>query len=134
VLNAWRIGVDSGGTLTDVRLFDEASGAVAVWNVCLTDGFRDLLEIGRQKRPDLYNLAEAFAAASRPRTATGRHHGHPPRHEKHVEPHLNLMIELQHSQGGLLAAHHLFAPRRPDIRPRLMVGCKQPTLRLGRSP
>src|SRR5580692_11531331 len=106
---AWRIGVDSGGTFTDVCLFDEKSGRVAVWKVSSTpadpsqavaqgvgeglaqigvtagevsyfghgttvatnaliqhrgariglitsDGFRDLLEIGRQKRPDLYDL------------------------------------------------------------------------------
>jgi N-methylhydantoinase A len=106
---AWRIGVDSGGTFTDVCLFDEASGRIAVWKVSSTPadpsnavargveeglaeigvpagdvsyfghgttvatnaliqhrgaltglitsaGFRDLLEIGRQKRPDLYDL------------------------------------------------------------------------------
>ncbi|MGE4045170.1 MAG: hydantoinase/oxoprolinase family protein, partial [Acetobacteraceae bacterium] len=106
---AWRIGVDSGGTFTDVCLFDDETGAVAVWKVAstpddpsrgiaqgveegigrvgaapvqvgyfghgttvatnaliqhrgvrtgliTTDGFRDLLEIGRQKRPDLYDL------------------------------------------------------------------------------
>jgi N-methylhydantoinase A len=106
---AWRIGVDSGGTFTDVCLFDDETGAVAVWKVAstpddpsrgiaagvaeaieragasaggvayfghgttvstnaliqhkgartgliTTDGFRDLLEIGRQKRPDLYDI------------------------------------------------------------------------------
>ena len=106
---AWRVGVDSGGTFTDVCLFDDESGRVAVWKVnstpddpsrgiaqgveeglawvgaaagevayfghgttvatnaliqhrgartglITTDGFRDLLEIGRQKRPDLYDL------------------------------------------------------------------------------
>lgn len=106
---AWRIGIDSGGTFTDVCLFDDASGQVAVWKVpstpddpsraiahgtregtervgarpgevvyfghgttvgtnaliqhrgvktglVTTDGFRDLIEIGRQKRPDLYDL------------------------------------------------------------------------------
>ena len=110
----WRVGVDSGGTFTDVCLFDEASGRIEVWKVSstpddpsrgiaqgveegmtehgegagtdpaaaiaylghgttvatnalithrgakvgllTTDGFRDLLEIGRQKRPDLYDL------------------------------------------------------------------------------
>ncbi len=105
----WRIGVDSGGTFTDVCLFDDASGRVAVWKVSstpsdpsdgiargveeglhdvgavaadidyfghgttvatnaliqhrgvktgliTTGGFRDLLEIGRQKRPDLYDM------------------------------------------------------------------------------
>jgi N-methylhydantoinase A len=106
---AWRVGVDSGGTFTDVCLFDDTTGRVEVWKVSstpddpsrgiltgvtealrrvgatpdqiawfghgttvstnaliqqrgartgliTTDGFRDLLEIGRQKRPDLYDL------------------------------------------------------------------------------
>src|SRR3978361_1220658 len=105
----WRIGVDSGGTFTDICLFDDTSGRVEVWKVpstpddpsrgiaggvaegggrvdatpaaigyfghgttvatnaliqhrgvrtglITTDGFRDLLEIGRQKRPDLYDM------------------------------------------------------------------------------
>jgi len=105
----WRIGVDSGGTFTDVCLFDEDSGEVVTWKVSstpddpsrgitqgvaeglqqvsasaaevsflghgttvatnaliqgrgvktgliTTEGFRDLLEIGRQKRPHLYDL------------------------------------------------------------------------------
>lgn len=110
----WRVGVDSGGTFTDVCLFDEDEGRVEVWKVSSTpddpsrgiaqgvdegirlvvpdqgekagaavsyfghgttvatnaliqhrgvatglvtsDGFRDLLEIGRQKRPDLYDM------------------------------------------------------------------------------
>jgi N-methylhydantoinase A len=106
---AWRIGIDSGGTFTDVCLFDDSTGRVEVWKVpstpddpsrgiaegaaqgldrvgarpadvgyfghgttvatnaliqhrgvktglITTEGFRDLLEIGRQKRPDLYDL------------------------------------------------------------------------------
>jgi len=106
---AWRIGVDSGGTFTDVCMFDDASGRVQIWKVpstpadpslgiangvteglgtvgaqaqdigflghgttvatnalielrgvktglVVTDGFRDLLEIGRQKRPSLYDM------------------------------------------------------------------------------
>ncbi|WP_112663568.1 hydantoinase/oxoprolinase family protein [Microvirga flavescens] len=106
---AWRIGVDSGGTFTDVCLFNDATGEVVIWKVSstpddpsrgitqgideglkrvdgaasdvtfvghgttvatnaliqrrgvrtgliTTEGFRDLLEIGRQKRPDLYDL------------------------------------------------------------------------------
>ena len=106
---AWRVGVDSGGTFTDLCLFEEDSGRVEVWKVTstpddpsrgiadgvtesvqrvgaglpeigyfghgttvatnaliqlrgvrtgliTTDGFRDLLEIGRQKRPDLYDM------------------------------------------------------------------------------
>lgn len=106
---AWRIGVDSGGTFTDICLFEEETGRLEVWKVpstpadpslaisggafealarcgataaeiaffghgttvatnaliqlsgvatglVTTDGFRDLLEIGRQKRPDLYDI------------------------------------------------------------------------------
>ncbi|MBO0905004.1 hydantoinase/oxoprolinase family protein [Jiella sonneratiae] len=110
---SWRVGVDSGGTFTDVCMFDEATGDIRVWKVSstpddpsrgifegvtegmrecagavdapgaaisylghgttvatnalithrgarigliTTEGFRDLLEIGRQKRPDLYDL------------------------------------------------------------------------------
>ncbi len=106
---SWRVGVDSGGTFTDICLFDEDTGRIEVWKVpstpddpsrgiaqgvqegvsrvdavpaavgyfghgttvatntliqhrgvktglITTEGFRDLLEIGRQKRPDLYDL------------------------------------------------------------------------------
>ena len=107
---AWRVGVDSGGTFTDVCLFDDDdrpcrglegqfhAGRSVAWHrhgrrrgdragrcarrrtiawfghgttvatnaliqhrgartgLITTDGFRDLLEIGRQKRPDLYDL------------------------------------------------------------------------------
>lgn len=106
---AWRIGVDSGGTFTDICLFDDASGRMEIWKVpstphdpseaisagveqglvnseiavgdvayfghgttvgtnaliqhkgaatglITTEGFRDLLEIGRQKRPSLYDI------------------------------------------------------------------------------
>jgi N-methylhydantoinase A len=113
---AWRIGIDSGGTFTDICLFEEESGRVAVWKVAsipsdpscavakgiaealaqvaaqasevcyfghgttvatnaliqhrgaptgliTSDGFRDLLEIGRQKRPDLYDLQADKPAA-----------------------------------------------------------------------
>jgi N-methylhydantoinase A len=114
VTQRWRVGVDSGGTFTDVCLFDEEQGKVEVWKVpstpddpsrgiaqgveeslrrvapgagarpasqvayfghgttvatnaliqhrgvktglITTEGFRDLLEIGRQKRPDLYDI------------------------------------------------------------------------------
>ena len=33
---AWRIGIDSGGTFTDICLFEEESGRVAVWKVSST--------------------------------------------------------------------------------------------------
>jgi N-methylhydantoinase A len=110
----WRVGVDSGGTFTDICLFEDDEGRIEVWKVSstpddpsrgiaqgveegmrrvqpdagaqpaaavsyfghgttvatnaliqhrgaatgllTTQGFRDLLEIGRQKRPDLYDL------------------------------------------------------------------------------
>lgn len=108
-MSTWRVGVDSGGTFTDVCLLEEESGRLAVWKVPSTpddpsvaisggarealdrfagdsalvvffghgttvatnaliqrrgariglitsEGFRDLLEIGRQRRPDLYDL------------------------------------------------------------------------------
>jgi N-methylhydantoinase A len=104
-----RIGVDSGGTFTDIALYDETTGTVAVWKVSstpddpsraiadgvrqaidelgfagarvdyfghgttvatnaviqrrgartgliTTEGFRDVLEIGRQTRPSQFNL------------------------------------------------------------------------------
>src|SRR5215471_13035778 len=113
-MSRWRVSVDSGGTFTDICLFDESEGRVEVWKVpstpddpsrgiaqgvdeslrrvasnpgaqpaasvsyfghgttvatnaliqhrgvrtglVTTEGFRDLLEIGRQKRPDLYDF------------------------------------------------------------------------------
>ncbi|WP_246107382.1 hydantoinase/oxoprolinase family protein [Puniceibacterium confluentis] len=118
----WRVGVDSGGTFTDVCMFNQNTGRIAVWKVSstpddpsrgiaqgveegmdacgadnaaaaisylghgttvatnalitqrgarvgllTTEGFRDLLEIGRQKRPDLYDLF-----ASKPPTLVPR--------------------------------------------------------------
>ena len=33
---AWRIGVDSAGTFTDICLFDEDGGHIAVWKVSST--------------------------------------------------------------------------------------------------
>ncbi len=108
-MSSWRIGVDSGGTFTDVCLFNAGTGRVQVWKtpstpadpslaiadgvregletcggeaaavaylghgttvatnaliqgrgarvgLITTEGFGDLLEIGRQKRPSLYDL------------------------------------------------------------------------------
>ena len=105
----WRVGVDSGGTFTDVCLFNNETGQLDIWKVpstpddpsrgialgvaeglatvaatpdavtflghgttvatnalielrgvktglLVTDGFRDLLEIGRQKRPSLCDM------------------------------------------------------------------------------
>ena len=109
-MGRWRVGVDSGGTFTDICMVEEATGDLRVWKVpstpddpsraiaggvaeglekaagasardtiyfghgttvatnaliqhrgvktglITTDGFRDLLEIGRQRRPHLYDL------------------------------------------------------------------------------
>src|SRR5271155_5710979 len=124
-MSRWRVGVDSGGTFTDICLFEEDEGRVEVWKVSstpddpsrgiaqgveegmrrvapnsdgtpaatvsyfghgttvatnaliqhrgvrtgliTTDGFRDLLEIGRQKRPELYDLQ-----ADKPETLVSR--------------------------------------------------------------
>ena len=123
-MSRWRVGVDSGGTFTDICLFDEQEGRVETWKVpstpddpsrgiaqgveegmrrvapeakspaasivyfghgttvatnaliqhrgvktglITTDGFRDLLEIGRQKRPDLYDIQ-----ADKPKTLVPR--------------------------------------------------------------
>jgi N-methylhydantoinase A len=117
----WRVGVDSGGTFTDVCLVAEAGGAVHVWKVpstpddpsraiadglvealrttvgdaasavsyfghgttvatntliqhrgastglITTAGFRDLAEIGRQRRPHLYDLQADKAPVLVPR-------------------------------------------------------------------
>lgn len=118
---AFRIGVDSGGTFTDVCLLDEESGRVSVWKLSSTpvdpsiaiaggareilerfgdggrsavsffghgttvatnaliqgkgartavvtnEGFRDLLELARQRRPHLYDLQTDKPAALVPR-------------------------------------------------------------------
>jgi len=121
----WRVGVDSGGTFTDVCMFDETEGVVKIWKVSstpddpsrgiaqgveegmrvhagaaraplagirylghgttvatnaliqhrgarvgliTTEGFADLLEIGRQKRPSLYDIQ-----ADKPLTLVPRH-------------------------------------------------------------
>jgi N-methylhydantoinase A len=123
----WRVGVDSGGTFTDICLVDQVTGRIEVWKVSstpddpsrgitqgveegmrrvapeagdrplapvtyfghgttvatnaliqhrgvatgliTTEGFRDLLEIGRQKRPDLYDIF-----ADKPPTLVPRQH------------------------------------------------------------
>ncbi len=122
-LPAFRIGVDSGGTFTDVCALDEKTGALTVWKVSSTPadpstgivdaarsmhgllaqnagakpkiaffghgttvatnalierrgaptalittaGFRDVLEIARQRRPELYNLQTMRPAPLVPR-------------------------------------------------------------------
>ncbi len=119
-MTSLRIGIDSGGTFTDVCLFDEESGAFSVWKLSSTppdpsvaiadgarealqrfasdgdcvvffghgttvatnaliqmrgakcglisnDGFRDLLDLGRQTRPHLYDLQTDKPVALIPR-------------------------------------------------------------------
>lgn len=119
-MTSLRIGIDSGGTFTDVCLFDEKSGAFSVWKLSSTlpdpsvaiadgarealqrfagnsdrvvffghgttvatnaliqtrgakcglitnNGFRDLLDLGRQTRPHLYDLQTDKPAALIPR-------------------------------------------------------------------
>ena len=52
-MTSLRIGIDSGGTFTDVCLFDEKSGAFSVWklsstlpdpSVAIADGAREALQ------------------------------------------------------------------------------------------
>ncbi len=119
-MTSLRIGIDSGGTFTDVCLFDEDTGVYSVWKLSSTppdpsvaivagaeqalqrydgdgdnvvffghgttvatnaliqmrgakcglisnDGFRDLLDLGRQTRPHLYDLQTDKPAALIPR-------------------------------------------------------------------
>ena len=35
-MSRWRVGVDSGGTFTDICLFEEDEGRVEVWKVSST--------------------------------------------------------------------------------------------------
>src|SRR6516165_9298637 len=140
---AWRIGVDSSGTFTDICLYEEKSGHIAVWKVPSTpadsshavaegvgealrqvaaqagdvsyfghgttvatnaliqhggaltglitsNGFRDLLEIGRQKRPDLYDL-QANKPPVLVKRALRREVPERLRHDGHVETALDEM-------------------------------------------
>ena len=150
---AWRIGVDSGGTFTDVCMFDDATGRLKIWKVpstpsdpslgiangvaeglktvgaeasqigflghgttvatnalielrgvktglIVTDGFRDLLEIGRQKRPSLYDMN-----AEKPETLVTR--------DLRIEVEERLradgQVELRLDEEGIRAAARKFA-------------------------
>src|SRR3954467_11649215 len=173
---SWRVGVDSGGTFTDVCLFDE-QGGVAVWKVSstpedpsrgiaqgveegmrlvapdageraaaavsyfghgtkvatnaliqhkgvrtgllTTEGFRDLLEIGRQKRPDLYDLF-----VDKPPTLVSRdlrfEVAERVRHTGEVETPLDeaavraAALALKDAQVGAVAICFLYAFVRPE--------------------
>src|SRR5271166_5647810 len=95
---AWRIGVDIGGTFTDVVLVDEETGHIGVAKApttpsevallahattivtnaliekkgaragfVATRGFRDVLELRRSSRADLYDLFQDAPAVLVPR-------------------------------------------------------------------
>jgi N-methylhydantoinase A len=135
---SFRIGVDSGGTFTDVCLVDEASGRISVWKlpstpgdpsiaiaegareilerfatgraadvsffghgttvatnaliqgrgaragVVTNEGFRDLLELARQRRPHLYDLQTDKPPALVPRDR---------RHEVEARVHFDGRVE-----------------------------------------
>ena len=150
---AFRIGVDSGGTFTDVCLLDEASGRVSVWKlpstpsdpsiaiaggatetlerfggdgtsgvsffghgttvatnaliqgrgartgVVTNEGFRDLLELARQRRPHLYDLQTDKPPALVPRDR---------RHEVATRMHFDGRVERAPDADEVrLVARHL---------------------------
>src|SRR5918995_319838 len=83
---AWQIGVDVGGTFTDLLALDPTSGVFRVAAVAAlvhgttvatnavlerkgarcglitTAGFRDVLELGRRTRPNPYGMTGSFEA------------------------------------------------------------------------
>lgn len=157
-----RIGVDVGGTNTDICAIDEATGELMVYKLpsslkdqsqavvggvkkivekygldynevdrfihgttvatnadsgnrgartalITTKGFRDLLEIGRQKRPDLYDLQMDKAPVLVPRNL---------RYE------LSEAYELQRrGPGGIKGRRNLNAHRRAEEEPCRGCGC-----------
>jgi N-methylhydantoinase A len=173
----WRVGVDSGGTFTDICLFEEDEGRLEIWKVpstpddpsrgiadaveqgmrrvaadvnippaaCVTyfghgttiatnaliqhrgitpallttEGFRDLLEIGRQKRPDLYDLF-----ADKPLTLVPRNLRleipERVRHDGKIETPLDLRAvgeaakKLRAANAGAVAICFLYSFVRPE--------------------
>ena len=67
----WRVGVDSGGTFTDLCLFDEATGRTEVWKVPSTpdDPSRGIANGVDQ------GVARVGDHAGRLRLLRPRHHG-----------------------------------------------------------
>jgi len=180
-MSRWRVGVDSGGTFTDVCLFDEDTGRVDVWKVSstpddpsrgivravdeglrlvspeasekpaeaisyfghgttvatnaliqhrgvktglvMTDGFRDLLELGRQTRPDLYDMQ-----ADKPPTLVPRNLRYEVperlRHTGHVETPLDedamrqAAIALREAGVKAVAVAFLYSFIRPEHEKR----------------
>ena len=74
---AWRIGVDSGGTFTDVCLFDEAP----VWIVPCMEGASPARTAGSSIYPAVQNMLLACRALGLGSTLTTRHTGY----EKEVD-------------------------------------------------
>ena len=73
---AWRVGVDSGGTFTDVCLFDDEPGRIEVWKVPSTpDDPSRGIAAGRRRRAS----GASDAAPARRRLFRPRHHG---RHQR----------------------------------------------------
>ncbi|SIT49371.1 N-methylhydantoinase A [Paraburkholderia piptadeniae] len=144
-----RIGVDSGGTFTDVTMYNEATGEISIWKVSstpddpsrgiidgvkqilerfansadaqvvyfghgttvatnaviqkrgavtgliTTEGFRDVIEIGRQIRPSLYNLN-----VSRPEVLATRDN----RHEVKERITWEGLVQTELDEGSVRAA------------------------------
>ena len=110
---AWRIGVDIGGTFTDVALVDEASGHIGVAKVPTTprdlaEGVLAALRIAMQR----YGVA-----AGRGRAAGARHHR---RHQRHPRGEGRARRAHHHARLPRRAGAAALRPRRP-LRP--VPGC-----------
>ena len=66
MMSRWRVGVDSGGTFTDICLFEESEGRVEVWKVPSTPddpsrGIAQGVDEGLRRVASNLPLAEAMA-------------------------------------------------------------------------
>ena len=61
---AWRIGIDSGGTFTDICLFDESSGRIAVWKISSTPADPSQA-VAEGRTDDALRILEEAAATAR---------------------------------------------------------------------
>ena len=80
---AWSVGVDSGGTFTDICLVDESSGRIAVWKISSTpadpsqsvaDGLSDALVRIAAHASDVSFFGHGTTVAT---NALIQHHGAP---------------------------------------------------------
>jgi len=80
---AWRIGVDSGGTFTDICLFEDGSGNIAVWKVpstpadpshAVAEGVREALTQGAAQASDVSYFGHGTTVAT---NALIQHRGAP---------------------------------------------------------